>query len=284
MSEAMQTRFLLFMSAVDDDLLEEALLAPSHRSKALWRRVAIAACLALALLVGAVNLSPTVASALESIPVVGELIRLIDYRTYIHVDEQGHGLTLTQPVAEGDKVDDLNRAIEEEVALLRARFDTAAENAGMGHADQDTSYEILRNDEDLFTLRFSTTQNLGSSWTFSRCLTLDRETGKVLALSDLFAPGADYITPISENLIEQMTQRRDAGEGDYFVPGGIWSDEECFKTLDPAQNFYLNGENRLVIVFDEYQVSAGSGGMPEFVIPPETLAGILAEDSPLAAN
>ncbi|MDE7061582.1 MAG: RsiV family protein, partial [Lachnospiraceae bacterium] len=37
------------------------------------------------------------------------------------------------------------------------------------------------------------------------------------------------------------------------------------------RNFYLNAENKLVIVFDEYEVAPGSMGMPEFVIPEEVL-------------
>ena len=41
----------------------------------------------------------------------------------------------------------------------------------------------------------------------------------------------------------------------------------CFKEISPEQNFYINEENQLVIVFDEYEVASGNMGMPEFVIP-----------------
>lgn len=279
-----ETRFRRWMHAVEDDLLEET-LRPA-RSVRRYRSLPMraAAVLLAVLLAGVltVNLFPSVVYALESIPVIGPLIRLVDIRTYLY-DEDGDSLTLPQPGTEEDfpGAEELNRTIEEETAALLQQFEDYLAARGLGHVGQETVWDILRNDDVLFTLRCTTTLNAGGSGEFSRCLTLDRRTGKVLALSDLFRPDADYITPISENLIEQMVQRRDAGEGDYFVPGGIWSDEECFKSIEPDQNFYLDGEGRLVIVFDEYVVSPGSGGMPEFTIPDSVLSGILADGAPL---
>ena len=63
------------------------------------------------------------------------------------------------------------------------------------------------------------------------------------------------------------------------IPGGIWSDDECFKEIDADQNFYIDGLDRLVIVFDEYEVAPGSMGMPEFAIAPELLEEILLQPS-----
>ena len=76
-----------------------------------------------------------------------------------------------------------------------------------------------------------------------------------------------------------MEEQSNAGGADYFLPGGIWSDEECFKSIAPDQNFYINDENQLVIVFDEYEVAPGSMGTPEFVIPADCLDGLLAQPS-----
>ena len=48
-----------------------------------------------------------------------------------------------------------------------------------------------------------------------------------------------------------------------------------------GRDFYINDENQLVIVFDEYEVAPGSMGTPEFVIPTELLNGLLAQPSVL---
>ena len=98
----------------------------------------------------------------------------------------------------------------------------------------------------------------------------------MLALSDLFVEGSDYIGAISGDILRQMEEQVAAGEGDYFIPGGIWSEEECFQAIDADQNFYLDESGSLVIVFDEYEVAPGSMGMPRFVIDEQAISDILA--------
>ena len=66
-------------------------------------------------------------------------------------------------------------------------------------------------------------------------------------------------------------------QGNYFIPGGIWREDECFKQISGDQNFYLNEEYDLVIIFDEYEVAPGSMGMPQFVIEQEVLEDILCQ-------
>ena len=153
-----------------------------------------------------------------------------------------------------------------------------------GYVGQDTTYQVLRNDGRLLSIRFDTTLNVGGSVQYSRCITLDKQRDAVLELADLFAPGSDYVAVISGEILAQMTRQVEAGLADYFIPGGIWSDEECFQSIAEDQNFYLDGDGRLVIVFDEYEVAPGSMGMPEFTIPTGILSGILAQDSPLGTE
>lgn len=66
---------------------------------------------------------------------------------------------------------------------------------------------------------------------------------------------------------------------DYFIPGGIWSDEECFKAIAADHQFYMDDQNQLVITLDEYEVASGKDGRPEFDIPTEVLSGILRQPS-----
>ena len=49
MSECVYERFLLFMNAVADDLLEEALSVPKRKHAVLWGGLAAAACLCIVL-------------------------------------------------------------------------------------------------------------------------------------------------------------------------------------------------------------------------------------------
>ena len=86
---------------------------------------------------------------------------------------------------------------------------------------RDVTYEFLRNDERLLSIRFDATLNAGGSGQYSRSFTLDKQTGEILELSSLFQPGSDYIDVISQEILRQMEERVAAGEGDYFIPGHL---------------------------------------------------------------
>lgn len=180
-----------------------------------------------------------------------------------------------------DGLEDMNQQMEEYIQQMRDKFIWYAARKYEGYVGMDVTYEFLRNDERLLSIRFDATLNAGGSGQYSRSFTLDKQTGEILELSSLFQPGSDYIDVISQEILRQMEERVAAGEGDYFIPGGIWSDDECFQQIDADQNFYINADGYLVIVFDEYEVAPGSMGMPEFVIPTSALADILRQPTVL---
>ena len=156
------------------------------------------------------------------------------------------------------------------------RLSGGSEGGYQGYTASDTGYQVLRDDEEMLSLCFYTTLNAGGSVEYSRYFTLDKRIGEILSLSDLFVEGSDYIGAISGDILRQMEEQVAAGEGDYFIPGGIWSEEECFQAIGADQNFYLDESGSLVIVFDEYEVAPGSMGMPRFVIDEQAISDILA--------
>lgn len=48
-----------------------------------------------------------------------------------------------------------------------------------------------------------------------------------------------------------------------------------FEKIKPNQNFYINKDHKLVIVFDKYDVAPGYMGIVEFVIPTDVLKDVL---------
>lgn len=178
-----------------------------------------------------------------------------------------------------DGIEDMNQQIERYIAKMREKFQWYVARKYDGYVAMDTDYQIFRNDDRLFTVCFETTINVGGSSLYSRYLTLDKQTGNLLDLENLFQPGSDYIGIISQDILRQMTEQVESGEADYFIPGGIWSEDECFKEIQADQNFYINDNDQLVIVFDEYEVAPGSMGRPEFIIPTDILQAILLQPS-----
>ncbi len=85
--------------------------------------------------------------------------------------------------------------------------------------------------------------------------------------------GADYITPISENIKEQMRQEIAEDDSKYY-----WLDDEIeewnFQQITEETQFYLNENNHIVISFDEGDVAPMYMGVVTFEIPEEAVKDI----------
>lgn len=226
------------------------------------------------------NCMPALAQALEAIPMLGAVIRVVDLRSY-SLSWGSTGICVQEPVLDGD--DQAVNEIEEEkeawIRQMEEQFIWYAARKYQGYVASDISHTVVREDAKLFVLRFDATLNAGGSVNYSRYITLDQETGQVLTLADLFLPESNYIFPISREIKAQMSEQMKTGEADYFLPGGIWPEEDCFQSIEDDQNFYINESGQLIIVFEEYEVAPGSMGTPEFVIPTDLLDGLLAQPS-----
>ena len=237
------------------------------------RRAAVSVAAAALMLLFILNAMPQLSDALLQVPVLGSAVRLADARSF------GWGDTaFTDSTADTDDTEALDAQQADFIAQMEDAFWWYAARKYHGYVGMDISHQVLRDDEQYLVVRFDGVLNAGGSGQYSRCFTLDRSSGRILALADLFEEGADYVSRISQEILEQMTQQVEAGLADYFIPGGIWSDEECFQRIDPDQNFRLNEDGDLVILFDEYEVAPGSMGLPEFTIPRQSLEDILLPD------
>ena len=85
---------------------------------------------------------------------------------------------------------------------------------------------------------------------------------------------ADYITPVSDNIKDQMRSQMKADSSKMYwvdyteVPA--WN----FEAITEETSFYLNDQGSLVISFNEGDVAPMYMGCVEFVIPKEALENI----------
>ena len=104
--------------------------------------------------------------------------------------------------------------------------------------------------------------------------TINKKTGERVELEDLFYAGADYITPISEEIISQMrTQMKENPAVEYWIDSEDDQDSD-FSRIRDDQDFYIDDEGRLVICFNELEAAPMSMGTVEFTIPDKALAPI----------
>ena len=223
---------------------------------------------ALALFIAVPNASPVAAAALADVPVLGTIVELVTFRSWTYDD--GHASAdVTVPELDGSAAaregSDQVRAYTDQ---LIGQFQTDCEALGEGYKSLDVTSSVVTDSDSWFTLRVDAVETQASGYQFSRFYHIDKATGQVVTLRDLFREDADYVTPLSEEVRRQMEQRMAADESVRYFP-------EEFSAIDPEQNFYFNGEGELVLVFDEYTAAPGSMGMPEFTIPAEVYGGLL---------
>jgi len=103
---------------------------------------------------------------------------------------------------------------------------------------------------------------------YYRTFTFDLASGAGLQLSQLFAPGVDYLTILSQKSREALYAELEENAVSDMLEAGTTPDEDNY------QNFYLQGD-ALVIIFAPYQVGPWAIGTQEVRIPKSELSGML---------
>lgn len=225
------------------------------------------------------NISVTYAEAMEKVPVINEIVKVVTIRNYIYSDDR-HELNVKVPEIEGGEspaADYINKDITELTNTLVSQFYKDLEiigNNSYGSIHMD--YEIITNTEKWFTLKISVSETAASSNNYYEFYHIDKQNGKIVNLGDLYRR-EDAGEIITAEIKRQMVEIMAADENKSY-----WIEEsdigEDFASVGYEHNFYWNENGDLVIVFDKYEVAPGSMGTPEFVIDKEILKDIIKSE------
>ena len=203
------------------------------------------------------NVSVSAQAAMEQIPVLGSIVRVVTLRNYFYDDGHSFASVSIPSVSQGGPGGDaVNEAVQEYTDRLLTQFQQDIQDTGEGYQGLDVSYEVTCDTDTWFTLRINALQVQASGHEMVRYYHIDKTTGEMVTLSDLFPQGTDYVTPLSQEVLRQME-----GEPDFFP--------EDFAAIDPQQSFYWDDQGDLTLVFDEAEVAPASRGVVEFHTPQE---------------
>lgn len=213
------------------------------------------------------NISPEIAYAMQEVPIIGNIVKVITIRNYFDKDGNSE-LEVEIPNIKNinNSQSDSNEIVNEEVNKLTQRIIDSfyAEKNPENHILIKVDSDVIENSEKWFTLRLIISETAGSSNTQYKYYHIDKEQDKIVKLSDLFA-NEDYKTDISEEIKKQMISRMKENKEIVY-----WLDEETeewsFSTITDNQNFYFSKDGNIVIIFDKYEIGPGSTGTPEFEI------------------
>ena len=255
------------------------------RKRAQWKRTAATAAAIVISFVVLPNTSPVIAHAMEQIPVLGQLVKVVTFRDYEYSDEQHEAdVEVPELVVEsqegdsplqenlGKSVDEINAEIQEISTELLSDFMENMRDE-KGYKELVVKSEVIATTKDYFTLKISCYEGTASGYEWDYFYTINLNTGNRIQIADIFAEGSDYISVINNNIMEQMEEQMSADENVRY-----WLHDEMeefnFKTITEETSFYINSNNNVVICFNEGEVAPMYMGTVEFEIPAEVLNDI----------
>ncbi len=247
----------------------------AHRT---WMNVAAAAaCLVCVLLFVMPNVSTAYAEAMADVPVLGGLIRVFTIRNYFYSDPH-HEMDIDVPSVsdprDSDAASEINKDVDELTSHLMEQFYQELEAVGdSGHGSIYVDYDVLMNTDRWFTLKLAVNSVSGSGDVYYRFYNVDRATGKIVSLADLFNT-PKYAEIIKADILEQMKQRMEGESGNVYWISETGLGSDSWQVTD-HHSFYFNKDGELVIPFDKYEVAPGSMGNPEFIIHSDAIESIL---------
>lgn len=222
------------------------------------------------------NLNPTTANAMDKIPVIGSIAKVVTFRSF----EDKHGnyeadIRIPQVTPEDSSQSQVpaNKSIEDYANELIAEYNQELEESGgEGHYGLESSYKVVTDNSKYLSIRFDTTQTMASGAQLVKIFTIDKATGDTVSLTELLKDKPDALEAISSNIKQQMVEQMAADANiSYFYNSDMPIEE--FEGLSGDESYYFNDKGELVIAFNEYDVAPGYMGAVEFTIPASVCGG-----------
>lgn len=259
----------------------ESAFRESKKTKRKWiftktiLAISCSACFAFFIMV---NTNMSFANAVSNIPIVKNIAEIFTIRDYKEDNEselinakipalRNTGNTVLEKRINEEimhKVDALvhdvkNRASEYQNILKEANYTDEA----IKRIEVQIDYEIKSNTKDRVSFVLSKTEYFGSNYTERYYYNIDLTTGKDITLKDML--GEDYKGIANSQIKERIENDENAmffsEEDDPYLEDG-----SSFKSISDKQEFYINEEGNVVIVFPKYTIAPGYMGILEFEI------------------
>lgn len=234
----------------------------------------LAACVCFCLLV---NGSPAFASAMESIPVLGQLARVVTVEHW-KVEDRRRVIDVRMPALADTGNTELERRLNDEI---RAKIDAIVAQAEEEQKNEleaylatggkwsdyeplilDVDYEVKCSSEQYLSFVITATRVRATSYTELYIYDLDRATGADVSLRDLL--GKDWKARCDAAVRAGIAKRTaEDPKASYFT------EEGGFSGVGDDQKFYIREDGTPVLVFEKYQVAPGYMGIQEFPVEAE---------------
>lgn len=123
----------------------------------------------------------------------------------------------------------------------------------------DITFQNYYSDDKIISFSINATQIMADSYLQKKFYTVDLKTGEVYNIEHFL--GSDYQNIVKKSVQQQIAENK----GKY--PNLMYFDEAVNNLkITNEQPFYINKDNQVVVVFNQFEIAPGYMSLPEFII------------------
>lgn len=226
------------------------------------------------LIVAMLNISPAFARTMKEIPVAGEIFSFFTFREYHYEDEIKY-VNVKAPIFTNTGKSQLEKKVNKEIKyfidkeikeseqIIKEYYDAFIATGGKREefhpVELNVDYNIYIMSDKIVSFSITKYDNTFNAYNTKNFYNIDMKTGQYLTLEDYI--GNDYKKTVINAINKEIGTWSDEEKG------LLWDDLNFNNLISGDTNFYINNNGNVVIVFEKYEIAAGSAGEIEFVIP-----------------
>ena len=123
----------------------------------------------------------------------------------------------------------------------------------------DITFQNYYSDDKIISFSINATRIMADSYLQKKFYTVDLKTGEVYNIEHFL--GSDY-----QNIVKKSVQQQIAENKEKY-PNLMYFDEAVNNLkITNEQPFYINKDNQVVVVFNQFEIAPGYMSLPEFII------------------
>lgn len=123
----------------------------------------------------------------------------------------------------------------------------------------DITFQNYYSDDKIISFSINATQIMADSYLQKKFYTVDLKTGEVYNIEHFL--GLDY-----QNIVKKSVQQQIAENKEKY-PNLMYFDEAVNNLkITNEQPFYINKDNQVVVVFNQFEIAPGYMSLPEFIL------------------
>ena len=221
------------------------------------------------------NVNSSFATNISEIPIIGDMAKVFTIKE-VNEEDKTKLINAKVPALENTGNTELEKRINYEIMLnmneileeaekRAAEYKEAVIETGGNEYDYQPiniqiDYKVGYSNDKVVSFMISKSETLANAYTEIYFYNVDIETGKKLNLRDVL--GKEYKQIVDTTIYKEIEERSKNPDNIYFT-----ADEGGFEGIENEyQDFYINSDGKVVIVFEKYKIAPGYMGTQEFVI------------------